>query len=148
MATRTAVIVGALGVIGRNLLHHLEADADWRIIGLSRRAPDFTTRARFISVDLLDREQTLAKLSSLREATHVFYCAFQARSSWAEHNAPNLAMLVNAVDAIDAASSQLQHVHLVEGTKFYGTHLGPFKTPAREDDTPHMLPNFYYDQEM
>ena len=34
MATRTAVIVGALGVIGRNLLLHLEADADWRIIGL------------------------------------------------------------------------------------------------------------------
>ena len=148
MATRTAVIVGALGVIGRNLLLHLEADADWRIIGLSRRAPDFATRARFIAVDLLDREQTLAKLSDLREATHVFYCAFQARPTWAEHNAPNLAMLVNAVDAIDAASSQLQHVHLVEGTKFYGTHLGPFKTPAREDDPPHMLPNFYYDQEM
>ena len=148
MATRTAVVVGALGVIGRNLLLHLEADADWRIIGLSRRAPDFATRARFIAVDLLDREQTLAKLSDLREATHVFYCAFQARPTWVEHNAPNLAMLVNAVDGIDAASNQLQHVHLVEGTKFYGTHLGPFKTPAREDDPPHMLPNFYYDQEM
>ena len=148
MASMTAVIVGALGVIGRNLLHHLEADADWRIIGLSRRAPDFATRARFIAVDLLDREQTLAKLGGLREATHVFYCAFQARPTWAEHNAPNLAMLVNAVDAIDAASSQLRHVHLVEGTKFYGTHLGPFKTPACEDDPPHMLPNFYYDQEM
>jgi nucleoside-diphosphate-sugar epimerase len=142
MATSTAVIVGALGVIGRNLLHHLEAGADWQIIGLSRRAPDFATRARFISVDLLDREQTLAKLGGLREVTHVFYCAFQARPTWAEHNAPNLAMLVNAVDAIDAASSQLQHVHLVEGTKFYGTHLGPFKTPAREDDPPHMLRTF------
>ena len=82
------------------------------------------------------------------EATHVFYCALQARPTWAEHNAPNLAMLVNAVDAIDAASSRLQHVHLAEGTKFYGTHLGPFRTPAREDDPPHMLPNFYFDQEM
>ena len=148
MATSTAVIVGALGVIGRNLLLHLEQSTDWGIVGLSRRAPDFATRARFISVDLLDREQALAKLGGLRDATHVFYCAFQARPTWAEHNAPNLAMLVNAVDAIDAASSQLQHVHLVEGTKFYGTHLGPFKTPAREDDPPHMLPNFYYDQEM
>ena len=36
---------------------------------------------------------------------------------------------------------------LIEGNKIYGSHLGPFKTPAREDDPPHMLPNFYYDQE-
>ena len=46
MAARTAVIVGALGVIGRNLLHHLERLADWEIVGLARRAPDFDTRAR------------------------------------------------------------------------------------------------------
>jgi nucleoside-diphosphate-sugar epimerase len=147
MAIKTAVIVGGLGVIGRNLLLHLEPCADWQIIGLSRRAPDFSTRARFVSVDLLDRDETFAKLAGLGDATHVFYCAFQARPTWAEHNAPNLAMLVNAVEAIEAASSRLQHVHLVEGTKIYGSHLGPFKTPAREDDPPHMLPNFYYDQE-
>ncbi|MDX1540135.1 MAG: SDR family oxidoreductase [Geminicoccaceae bacterium] len=109
--------------------------------------PDFRSSAEFVGVDLLDREQTFARLGHLEDATHVFYCAFQARPTWAEHGPPNLAMLVNAVEAVEAASERLEHVHLVEGNKWYGSHLGPFKTPAREDDPPHMLPNFYVDQE-
>lgn len=148
MAKKKAVVVGGLGVIGRNLVNHLSRDEDWELVGLSRRTPDFETRARFISVDLLDRGQCEGKLSVLTDATHIFYAAFQARPTWAEHNAPNLAMLVNAVEIIEAAAPGLQHVHLVEGTKIYGSHLGPFKTPAKESDPQHMLPNFYYDQEM
>jgi nucleoside-diphosphate-sugar epimerase len=38
-------------------------------------------------------------------------------------------------------------VVLLEGAKYYGAHLGPYKTPAKEDDPRHMPPNFYYDQE-
>jgi nucleoside-diphosphate-sugar epimerase len=38
-------------------------------------------------------------------------------------------------------------VHLVQGTKVYGSHIGPFRTPAKESDPPHMPPNFYLDQE-
>jgi nucleoside-diphosphate-sugar epimerase len=34
-----------------------------------------------------------------------------------------------------------------QGGKAYGADLGPFKTPAREDDPRLMPPNFYYDQE-
>ena len=79
-------------------------------------------------------------------ATHVFYCAFQARPTWAEHNAPNLAMLANSVAALEGAGAPLERVVLVEGNKIYGSHLGPFKTPAKESDRPHMLPNFYFDQ--
>ena len=147
MADKKAVVVGALGVIGRNLVHHLSALPDWAVVGLSRRRPDFETRAEYIAVDLLDRADAEARLKHLTDATHVFYCAFQARPTWAEHNAPNLAMLVNAVEPIEAASRELRHVHLVEGNKIYGSHLGPFKTPAKETDPPHMPPNFYWDQE-
>ncbi|MCB1714404.1 MAG: SDR family oxidoreductase [Candidatus Competibacteraceae bacterium] len=147
MNKKKAVIVGGLGVIGRNLIHYLTPFEDWDMVGLSRREPDFESRADFIAVDLLDRADAEAKLAQLHDVTHIFYTAFQARPSWAEHNAPNLAMLVNAVEVIEQASPGLQHVHLVEGNKIYGSHLGPFKTPAREDDPPHMLPNFYYDQE-
>lgn len=148
MADKKAVVVGALGVIGRNLVNYLEPLDDWDIVGLSRRPPDFDTRAEFISVDLLDRDQAMAKLAGLTDATHIFYAAFLPAPTWAEHNAPNLALLVNAVEAIEAVAPALRHVHLVEGNKWYGSHLGPFKTPAREDNPPHMLPNFYYDQEM
>lgn len=144
---RRALIVGGLGVIGRNLLGHLEAVGGWELVALARRAPDFPTRARFISVDLLDRADAERKLAELAGITHVFYAAFQARPTWAEHGAPNLAMLVNAVEPLERASSALEHVHLVEGNKWYGSHLGPFRTPAKESDPPHMPPNFYVDQE-
>ena len=40
----------------------------------------------------------------------------------------------------------LRRVVLVTGTKYYGSHLGPFKTPARESDPRHMPPNYYFDQ--
>ncbi len=147
MDRQHALVIGGLGVIGRKLIEYLGRETDWRITGLSRRSPDFENRAQFIAVDLLDRDETAAKLAPLTDITHIFYCAFQARPTWAEHNQPNLAMLVNAVEPIARASSRLQHVNLVEGTKYYGCHLGPFKTPAKEDDPPHMLPNFYYNQE-
>ena len=144
---KKAVVVGALGVIGRYIVDHLLGLGDWQVVGLSRRTPDFRNSAEYISVDLLDRAEAAAKLSGLVDVTHIFYCAFQARQTWAEHNAPNLAMLVNSVELIAGASPRLEHVHLIEGTKFYGSHLGPFRTPAKETDPPHMLPNFYWDQE-
>ena len=57
--------MGGLGVIGRNLLDHLAQDNGWDLVGLSRRARDFETRAKFISVDLLDRAQCDAKETGL-----------------------------------------------------------------------------------
>lgn len=147
MARKKAVVVGGVGVIGRNLLLWLERNTDWELVGLSRRTPDFATRARFVSVDLLDRADAEAKLSGLDDVTHVFYAAFHQAPTWAGHDAPNLALLRNSVEPIAAASEVLEHVHLVEGTKIYGSHLGPFKTPAKESDPPHMPPNFYHTQE-
>ena len=35
----------------------------------------------------------------------------------------------------------------MQGSKWYGNHLGPYLTPARETDPRHMPPNFYYDQQ-
>ncbi len=147
MTMYKAVVLGGLGVIGRNLISHFARLPEWDIVGVSRREPDFHSRAEFISVDLLDRADVERKLSGLSGTTHVFYCAYQTAPTWAGHNTPNTAMLVNAVEVIEAAAPGLRHVHLVEGNKYYGSHLGPFKTPAKESDPPHMLPNFYYDQE-
>ena len=59
----------------------------------------------------------------------------------------NVAMLRNVLDAAEASCPDLAHVHLVEGGKWYGQHLGAYPTPAKEDDERHIPPNFYYDQE-
>ena len=144
---KTALVVGATGVVGRNLLRHLLSLEDWRVIAVSRRRPDIEGDYRHISVDLLDADQTRAQLGSALGVTHIFYAAYVERGNWAETVAPNLAMLANLMEVVEAASPDLRHVNLMHGTKWYGSHLGPFKTPSREDDPRHMPPNFYFDQQ-
>ncbi|MFC9834485.1 SDR family oxidoreductase [Rhodococcus sp. NPDC127530] len=144
---RVAVVVGARGVIGGNLIDHLEATGEWEIVGLSRRGGPDTDRVRHIAVDLLDERDAAEKLAELRDATHIFYAAYQDRPSWAELVAPNVAMLVNTVNAIEPVAARLEHISLMQGYKVYGAHLGPFKTPARESDPPHMPPEFNVDQQ-
>jgi len=147
---KSAVVVGALGVIGRYIVEKLATLPDWRVVGLSRRAGQASGKLRYIPVDLLDRDAAAAKLAGLAEATHVFYAAFQAGSGpaagYAENIAANRDMLVNSVSAIERAAPGLERVVLVTGTKYYGSHLGPYKTPAREDDPRHAGPNYYFDQ--
>lgn len=144
---RTALIVGGTGVAGRALLAHLTSLDDWDVIGVSRRRPDFQTRARWIEADLHDEQAARAQLGGLKDVTHLFYTAYVDAPSFAEQRAPNSAMLVNAVEAIAAAGGALEHVCLLQGTKYYGSHLGPFRTPAREDDARPLVANFYYDQQ-
>jgi len=143
----TALIAGALGVVGRSLVEHLEDQPDWSVIGLSRRTPDFETTAEFISVDLLDLADCQAKLGGLSGVTHIFFTPFTARASFAEEVVPNLAMLTNLVDTIEPIAADLEHIQLMLGAKWYGVQFGtPYKTPAKESDPRHMPPNFYYDQ--
>ena len=145
-----AVVVGALGVIGRYIVERLLTQGGWSVIGLSRRTAESAPNYRHIAVDLLNDEDAAAKLAGLTDATHVFYAAFQgaagAAAGYALNIAPNRDMLVNAVTAIDRASPALRRVVLVTGTKYYGSHLGPFRTPAREGDPRHLGPNYYFDQ--
>jgi nucleoside-diphosphate-sugar epimerase len=79
---REAVVVGALGVIGRYIVARLIEQGEWSVVGLSRRSAEPAPRYRHIAVDLLDAEETAEKLGRLRDATHVFYAAFrQARQT-------------------------------------------------------------------
>ena len=117
------------------------------MIGLSRRGGTSADGVRHIAVDLLDADDARDKLGDLDQVTHVFYAAYQDRPSWAELVEPNVAMLVNTLDAIEPVALGLEHVSLMQGYKVYGAHLGPFKTPAREDDPPHMPPEFNVDQQ-
>ncbi len=146
-ANKVALVVGAQGVIGRNLVDHLAALGDWDIVGLSRRGGETAGRVRHIAVDLLDAGDCRSKLSELRQVTHIFYAAYQDRPSWAELVPPNLAMLVNVVEVVESVATGLRHISLMQGYKVYGAHLGPFKTPARETDAGHMPPEFNVDQQ-
>jgi nucleoside-diphosphate-sugar epimerase len=146
----TAVVVGAQGVIGRYIVDKLASLPGWNVVGLSRRKGTDAPRVRHIAVDLLDAADAKAKLTGLTEVTHVFFAAFQPGAGPAADYARNIdanrALLVNSVSPIDKAAAKLARVVLVTGTKYYGSHLGPFKTPAREDDPRHAGANYYFDQ--
>ena len=144
---KKALVAGALGVTGRTLVNHLASLGNWEVIGLSRRSPEFRTIAQFIAVDLLNRSEVETRLSGIGNITHIFYAALQPGANFFAEVAPNLAMLTNIVETVERSSGTFRKVVLIEGAKFYGAHLGPYKTPAKETDPRHMPPNFYYDQE-
>jgi nucleoside-diphosphate-sugar epimerase len=144
---KKALVAGALGVTGRTLVNHLLSLGSWQVVGLSRRSPEFSTGAEFLSLDLQNRSEVENRLTALRDVTHIFYTALQPAANFFDEVAPNLAMLTNLVEVAERACPGLRKVILVEGAKYYGAQLGPYKTPARETDPRHMPPNFYYNQE-
>jgi nucleoside-diphosphate-sugar epimerase len=144
---KTALVAGGLGVIGRSLVEYLAAQDGWEAIGLSRRMPPANTPGRYIAVDLVDPADTRAKLRELGGVTHVFHAAYQEHATPKALIEANLGMLRNLVETVSATSPALRRVVLYEGAKYYGAHLGAFKTPAQEDDPRHMPPNFYYDMQ-
>ena len=146
MAKGKAVVVGGLGMIGRNIIQALEADGGWDIVGLSRRPANFETEATFISVDLLDDAGAKEKLAGLTDVTHIFYAGLSGGVE-AENVEGNLALVTNSVGVIAPISPTLERVLLVQGGKYYGVHLGPHKTPSKETDPRHLPPNFYYNQQ-
>ncbi len=145
-SANVALVAGGLGVIGRALVEHFAARDGWDVVALSRRAPDFHTSARYESADLLDVASTRSALARIGRVTHIFYAAYQEHKDPTISTSVNLGMLRTLVEAADALPD-LKRVVLYEGVKYYGVHLGPFKTPAKEDDARHLPPNFYYDQE-
>lgn len=147
MAGRRAVVLGAEGMIGTYVRQAL-LDDGWEVAGIARR-PATVSHERYthIRADLLERESLIDALRVFPDATHVYYAGFVLAESRAAEVGPNLAMLVNGVEAVEATSDVLEHVCLFEGGKWYGCHTGPFKTPAYEDDPRVMSPMFYYDQE-
>jgi len=146
MTRRKALIAGATGVVGRNLLRHLLRTGEWDIVALSRRTPDVEGGYDHIAVDLMNADECKAKLGHLTDVTHIFFAALAASRELSQAAIDNLALLRNLVEAIEPVARGLEHIHAVHGTKWYGMHLGPFRTPAREDDPRHLPPNFYYDQ--
>ena len=149
----SALILGAGGVVGRAALQMFEELPNWRVAGVSRRGPTFDTRADWLRLDLADPEDCSKQLSAVaQDVTHVVYAAlYEGRdlvSGWTERRQidVNLAMLKNALVPLLAARS-VRHVTLLQGTKAYGVHHGPYKMPAKEGDPRFIASNFYYEQE-
>jgi nucleoside-diphosphate-sugar epimerase len=117
------------------------------VYGLSRRIGDSLDGVVAVSVDLLRPDDVRSKLGSISDVTHLVFAAYIEKPTPSEKSEVNVAIMRNLLDDVEATSPTLEHVTFYQGGKAYGADLGPFKTPAREDDPRLMPPNFYYDQE-
>ena len=143
---RVALITGSHGVSGRAVFEYLYGRPGWEVIGASRRREPPVPGAPHIAVDLQDRAATRHGLA--RSApTHMFFAAYVANHDLARKAEVNRAILVNALDALAAANAPLQHVVVHHGSKAYGAHLGPFRTPVKESNPAVPGPLLYHDQE-
>jgi len=142
-----ALVVGATGMVGTRLVEHLAANA-WPVLGLCRKPPNNSGPVNYVGADLLNIDECNNMLSHAKDVSHIFYAARAKHGEGGiEPVEENLKMLQNVVDVVCKVSPVLRHVHLVHGAKYYGAHLGRYKTPAKEEDPRHPSPNFYYDQQ-
>ena len=146
MARRgTALVIGASGVTGTPLAEQL-LEGGWRVLAVSRRAPVLRSGAsaaqlRHVPVDLTDALATGAAFSAFHDVTHVFHCANDPRPD------VRLRLLSHVLAAIEPVAPRLANLHLMQGTKYYGCHLGPIAVPARETAPRIAGGDFYYSEE-
>src|SRR5882757_558882 len=150
MTSRTALVVGATGIVGLNLATLLADQPDWQVYGLARN-PKPGKGVQAVAADLLKPDALRDAIAGI-EPTHVFLTTWMRQPTEAENIKVNAAMVRNVLDALSSAAS-VQHVALVTGLKHY---LGPFEnygkgklpaTPFREEQGRLEVANFYYAQE-
>lgn len=155
MTERTILIVGASGVVGNAACDYFARQPDWKVITLSRRAPQLPLggAAQHLAVDLRNPKSCETALAGLNRVTHIVYAALFEKpglvKGWREHDQMqiNLSMLRNVLLPLTQSGSQLEHVSLLQGTKAYGVHLHPIAVPARESQPRDAHENFYWLQE-
>jgi len=144
-----ALIAGVTGAVGGALARQLAGDPDWQVVGLSRRAAaqplDGVT---YMQADMSDPADCRRVVAEHPDLSHLFYCGRVTHADVViESAAENRALLENLVDALQSGAPGFTHAHLIQGGKVYGVHLGPFPTPAEEDQPRVPVENFNYDQE-
>ena len=74
--TRTAVVVGATGIIGRAIAAKLAGQGGWRVIGITRSGATVPGVDEAIAVDLSDPEEARRRLAPAAGATLLFFAAY------------------------------------------------------------------------
>ncbi len=148
MAKKVGLVVGASGIVGRNLANLLTQQREWTVCGLARK-PVELEGVHSIAADLLDPSSLESAVKNLG-ITHAFFGSWSKQENEAKNCEVNGRMLSNLLDALDDAP--LEHVCLVTGGKnYFGSFedSGNFEvtTPFREEQPRKTGLNFYYVQE-
>ncbi|KAK1831880.1 Iridoid synthase [Podospora conica] len=167
----TAMVTGATGVSGYNMVKVLAASANWdKIYCLSSRPPPANffsdlgpgaNKVTHLAVDFLSDPSIIAEaLSVIKSVDHIFYFSYMqpppkgdVLDLWA--NATDLAtinttLLTNLLASLPLTPLRPRHILLQTGSKHYAFYLGPSLLPSFESDPRIPLSsstNFYYAQE-
>lgn len=145
---KVALVAGAGGAASKRLIEVLLADPDWSVLALARSPRASSPRLTAISVDLSDRDACARALANQRGITHIFYTSRAKHGETGiEDIGENVGMLQNVLDVVEPVAKGLEHIHIVQGLKYYGMHLGPFPTRVDENAPRASVGNFYYDQQ-
>lgn len=143
-----ALVVGGNGIIGRNVFTYLKTTGNWDVIVTSHSLPNYDIgESVFVQLDLTDPDAVEKQKELLERVTHIFFGAYIEGKTLKEQTEVNAQLMENLVTGIEKIAPDFQHITFIQGCKAYGTHLGMYKTPAKETDQRHFPPNFYYSQE-
>jgi nucleoside-diphosphate-sugar epimerase len=141
-----ALVTGANGIVGFNLLEEIATREDWEVLAIARRKKAPVAGVTYGEADLTDGTALRTALAD-GKFTHLFFAAYQhAKDPYAECTI-NVAMLRNTLDALRLVGAPLRRVVICEGAKAYGALIGPMRTPAKESDPRVPGPLYYYDLE-
>lgn len=147
MAANHALVTGAHGIVGLNLVQELAGRGDWKVTATGRRDSLPVPDVDYVAADLTDADGLRAALAGCGGVTHLFFGAFRYDADPYEEIAVNMAILENTLDALQAAGAKIERVVNYQGGKAYGALYGNVRAPARETDPRVPGPLFYYDQE-
>lgn len=152
----TAVVVGATGIQGREIVSELSRHRqEWPTVhALSRsKKEEYAQTVVHHHVDLLSSPEDMAKDLKTVHASHVFFAAYIQKDTEQENWDVNGEILSNFLQALveTDAIKTVERIILLTGAKQYGVHLGLPKQPMLESD-PWLTdskwpPNFYYNQQ-
>jgi len=133
-------------MVGSNLCARLDKEPGWDIVTMSRRPVPQGSAYPHFSTNLLDAAACRDAAASLEDVTHVFFCARAVEPNYVIKLNENRAIVENLLDALAPVSKRLQHVQIIHGMKWYGSNLGPYRTPAKENHPRLPGAHFYYEQ--
>ena len=146
------LMIGATGLLGRDVLKYFKDKPDWDCIGLSRRDPQLSG-VMHLKSDLMDKKSIDDNAHIFTSVTHVVYAALyemdELISGWRHRQQIeyNSIMFTNFIESLTEFAANLNHISLLQGTKAYGIHVEPMKAPAKESWPRHDHENFYWFQE-
>lgn len=126
------LIVGVTGLVGSRLAEILPKDdipgGPWKVYGVARSpiSPLHPKNIQYIQCDLMNKDQSMEKISALTDVTHLFWVITnESRGVEQTGNSSDLnsKMLSNVLDSLIPNAPNLEHVCLQTGSEHYlGSH--------------------------